>query len=469
MERYYLAIDIGASGGRHILGHLENKRLVLEEIYRFENGMEEVDGQLCWNLDRLFAEIKKGMKLCREAGKIPYSMGIDTWAVDFVLLDAKGQRLANAVSYRDSRNLGMDRLVYEHISEEELYQRTGIQKQPFNTVYQMMAVKSRTPELLEQVETMLMIPDYFHYLLTGNMAAEYTNATTTQLVSAGTGDWDFELIDRLGYKRELFPPIQNPGTVLGELLKDIQEEVGFNCQVVLPATHDTGSAVAAVPAQKEPFLYISSGTWSLMGTELQEADCSEQSRQHNFTNEGGYEHRFRYLKNIMGLWMIQSVKKELGKDKSYGEICSEASKADISSIVDCNAPRFLAPVSMTAEVQNACRESGQQIPEGIVQVAAVIYRSLAKCYAKTAQELQELTGCTYEQLHVVGGGANADYLNALTAKETGKPVLTGPVEATATGNLAVQLIAAGELRDLHEARACIAESFPIGHYSGTIT
>ena len=464
MEKYYLAIDIGASGGRHILGHMENKRLVMEEIYRFDNGTEELDGQLCWNVDRLFAEIKKGMKLCKKKGKIPHSVGIDTWAVDFVLLDEEGQRAGNAVSYRDSRNLGMDRFVYEQITEEELYQRTGIQKQPFNTIYQLMAVKRGNPEVWDRAKTMLMIPDYFHYLLTGKSGAEYTNATTTQLVFAGTGDWDFELIDRLGYKRSLFPEIQNPGTTLGKLSREIQEEVGFDCQVVLPATHDTGSAVAAVPAQEKPFLYISSGTWSLMGTELEEADCSEQSRKHNFTNEGGYNHRYRYLKNIMGLWMIQSVKKEIGKDKSYGEICTEASKTNIRSTVDCNDPRFLAPSSMTAEVQNACRESGQQVPEGIAQVAAVIYHSLARCYAKTSQELQILTGCTYRQIHVVGGGANADYLNVLTANETGKQVLTGPVEATATGNLAVQLIAAGELQNLREARACIAESFSIGHY-----
>ena len=464
MEQYYLAIDIGASGGRHILGHLEKGKLILEEIYRFENGAREVDGQLCWDVDRLFTEIKQGMKLCKEAGKIPYSMGIDTWAVDFVLLDKNHQKIGNAVSYRDRRNQGMDQLVYEHISEEELYEKTGIQKQLFNTVYQLMAVKSRTPKLWEQAETMLMIPDYFHYLLTGNMAAEYTNATTTQLVAANTGDWDFDLIDRLGYKRSLFPSIQNPGTVLGDLRQEIQEEVGFNCKVVLPATHDTGSAVAAVPAQKEQFLYISSGTWSLMGTELKSADCSEQSRLHNFTNEGGYEHRFRYLKNIMGLWMIQSVKKEIGQGKSYGEICDEASKESISSVVDCNDSRFLAPENMTEEVKNACRESGQQVPEGIAQVASVIYRSLARCYATTVQELQKLTGCSYEHIHVVGGGANADYLNKLTAKETGMTVQAGPVEATATGNLVVQLVAAGELKDLNEARACIGESFPINTY-----
>lgn len=465
MEQYFLAIDIGASGGRHILGHLEDGRLVLEEIYRFENGMEEIDGQKCWNVERLFEEIKTGMKLCRRIGKIPVSMGIDTWAVDFVLLDKHGQRLGNAVAYRDRRSLFMDRLVYEKISEEELYHRTGIQKQSFNTIYQLMAVKSGEPVLWEQAETMLMIPDYFHYLLTGRMAAEYSNATTTQLVNADTGDWDSDLIDRLGYKRTLFQKIRQPGTVLGELNEKTAKEVGFSCWVVLPATHDTGSAVAAVPAQKEPFVYISSGTWSLMGTELSKPDCSEESRLHNFTNEGGYEHRYRYLKNIMGLWMIQSVKKELAPEKSYEEICWEAAGSRIGSIVDCNDERFLAPESMIEEVQQACRETKQQVPQGIGQIAAVIYQSLARCYAGTIDELQKQTGCIYEKIHVVGGGANAEYLNELTALETHKTVVAGPVEATAAGNVVIQLLAAGKWKNLTEARACIAESFPIRKYT----
>ena len=297
------------------------------------------------------------------------------------------------------------------------------------------------------------------------MAAEYSNATTTQLVNADTGDWDSDLIDRLGYKRTLFQKIRQPGTVLGELNEKTAKEVGFSCWVVLPATHDTGSAVAAVPAQKEPFVYISSGTWSLMGTELSKPDCSEESRLHNFTNEGGYEHRYRYLKNIMGLWMIQSVKKELAPEKSYEEICWEAAGSRIGSIVDCNDERFLAPESMTEEVQQACRETKQQVPQGIGQVAAVIYQSLARCYAGTIDELQKQTGCFYEQIHVVGGGANAEYLNELTALETHKTVVAGPVEATAAGNVVIQLLAAGKWKNLTEARTCIAESFPIRKYT----
>ncbi len=259
-----------------------------------------------------------------------------------------------------------------------------------------------------------------------------------------------------------------PGTELGYLKEDIAEEIGYNCKVVLPATHDTGSAVVAVPVTdddtEKSALYISSGTWSLMGTELSEADCSKESRQHNLTNEGGYQYRFRYLKNIMGLWMIQSVKKEIGGELGFGEICEAASRCDISSIVDCNDDRFLAPANMTEEVKSACRESGQKEPEGIAEVASVIYNSLAKCYADTKKEIEIITGKNYDSIHIIGGGANADYLNRLTAKATGKKVLAGPVEATAIGNLAVQMIADGVLDGLNDARKCILNSFPIKVY-----
>lgn len=464
MEKYYLAIDIGASSGRHILSHMEGGNMVLEEIHRFPNGMVEKQGQKVWDIDALFGEIRTGMKKCRELGKIPVSVGIDTWAVDFVLLDREDKRIGNAVAYRDGRTKNMDKKVYELIDEKELYGRTGIQKQLFNTIYQLMALKEKDPDALQGAAKLLMIPDYFHFLLTGNAAAEYTNATTTQLVNAKTNDWDWELIRRLGYPDSIFQKIQMPGTELGALKADIAEEVGYTCKVVLPATHDTGSAVMAVPVENGSALYISSGTWSLMGTELLKADCSEQSRQHNLTNEGGYQHRFRYLKNIMGLWMIQSVKKEIGGELEFGEICEAASKCGIPSVVDCNAERFLAPRNMTEEVKAACRESGQQEPEGIAETAAVIYNSLAECYAEAAREIEEMTGTSYDCIHIIGGGANADYLNRLTAKATGKKVCAGPVEATAVGNLAAQMIADGALEDLKDARKCIRASFPIREY-----
>ncbi len=464
MDSYYLAIDIGASSGRHILAHLENGKMELEEIHRFPNGMVEKDGENVWDVDELFAQIKIGMKKCGETGKIPVSVGIDTWGVDFVLLDKTGRRIGNAVAYRDGRTKGMDREVYRYISEEELYARTGIQKQLFNTVYQLMALKMKNPSQLEQAETLLMMPDYLHYLLSGAAVTEYTNATTGQLVNPDTKDWDFELIDRLGYPRKIFRKIVAPGTVLGNLTDEIQKEVGFDCKVVAPATHDTGSAVIAVPTDSDNTLYISSGTWSLMGTELEKANCSPESRANNLTNEGGYDYHFRYLKNIMGLWMIQSVKKEIGDGLGFGEICDMASKCEISSLVDCNDDRFLAPADMTKEVQAACRESGQQVPEDIGEVACVIYNSLAKCYAGTIREIEAITGLHYDKIHIVGGGANADYLNRLTARETGVPVYAGPTEATAIGNLAAQMIALGDLRDLKDARACVRRSFELREY-----
>ena len=487
MANYYLAIDIGASSGRHILGHLENGKMVLEEIHRFPNGNVSKDGELTWDIDGLFAEILAGMKKCKEADKIPVSVGIDTWGVDVVLLDEADKRIGNAVGYRDSGTKDMDKEVYKLLPEEALYARTGIQKQIFNTVYQLMAWKMRKPELFAQAKTMLMVPDYLHFLLSGVKATEYTDATTTQLVSPVTKDWDWDLIEMLHYPDSIFQKIVLPGTCLGTLTEEVQQAVGFNCKVVLPAAHDTASAVIAVPVAKDaepvlqqvkseqaegteqtlkqsPLLYISSGTWSLMGTELFEANCSEQSKVHNLTNEGGYDYRFRYLKNIMGLWMIQSVKKEIGQEYSFGEICEMASKTSVSSLVDANDDRFLAPENMTEEIKQACAESGQQVPETLAEVAAVIYNSLAKCYAKTVEELEELTGNRFEGIHIVGGGSNADYLNQLTAAATGRIVYAGPTEATAIGNLSVQMLSAGELKDLADARGCVYQSFDIKVY-----
>ena len=464
MNPYYLAVDIGASSGRHILAHLENGKMVLEEVHRFPNGMVEKDGENVWDVDELFAQIKLGMKKCGELGKIPVSVGVDTWGVDFVLLDDKGERIGNAVAYRDGRTRGMDEEVYKVIPEDALYARTGIQKAIFNTIYQLMALKVRRPEQLAEAETLLMMPDYFHYLLSGVAATEYTEATTGQLICPETKDWDMELIEKLGYPKKIFRKIVTPGTMLGELTREVQEEVGFTCKVVVPATHDTGSAVIAVPTDSDNALYISSGTWSLLGTERMQANCSPESKANNMTNEGGYEYRFRDLKNIMGLWMIQSVKKEIGGDLSFGEICEMASGCSITSIVDCNDDRFLAPANMTEEVRAACRETGQQVPEGLAEIASVIYNSLAKCYARTIKGLEGITGCKYDCIHIVGGGANADYLNRLTAEATGIPVYAGPTEATAIGNVAAQMITAGDLTDLKAARKCVFDSFDIVKY-----
>ena len=472
---YYLAVDIGASSGRHILSHMENGKIILEEVYRFPNSMAKKDGHLIWDSKRLFTEILTGMKKCKEREIVPVSMGIDTWAVDFALLDEHGNLLTDTYGYRDDRTFGMDEKVYELISEDELYTRTGIQKQVFNSIYQLMAVKCNQPQILKKVDTMLMIPDYFHYLLTGKKVTEYTNATTTQLVNPDTHDWDMELIHRLGFPKKIFTEIKKPGSEIGFLTSEIQKEVGFNCKVVLPATHDTASAVMAVPITerlknakegqlRDTALYISSGTWSLLGTELMQANCSMDSKICNFTNEGGYDYRFRYLKNIMGMWMINSAKKEIATEYSFSEICKCASKENISSIVDVNDDRFLAPDSMVRQIQLACEETGQQVPEGIAQVAAVIYNSLADSYAKAVEEIEQITGQTFESIYIVGGGANATYLNKLTAKACKKHVYAGLAEATAVGNVVAQMITAGELENLSDARTCIANSFEIKCY-----
>ena len=465
MTKYYLAVDIGASSGRLILGHLENGKMELEEVHRFENGMVKKDGELCWEFDRLFQEIKNGLKKCKEIGKIPVSMGVDTWGVDFVLMDKDDKVLGNTVGYRDHRNEGMDEEVYKTISLEDLYARTGIQKAIFNTVYQLMAVKTKHPEYLEQAETMLHVPDYFHYLLTGKKTCEYTEATTGQLVNAETKDWDYELIDKLGYPRKMFQKLIMPGTSVGHFTEEVKAEVGFDVEVVAPATHDTGSAVLAVPANDDDFIYISSGTWSLMGIEREKADCSKKSCEMNFTNEGGYAGRFRYLKNIMGLWMIQSVRHEYDDKYGFAEICQMAEEAkDFPSRVDANDECFLSPESMIEEVKDYCRRTGQKVPETLGEIATVIYTSLAECYAKTAKELEEMTGRTFSRIHVVGGGSNAGYLNELTARATGTEVHAGPGEATAIGNITAQMLKAEEFKSIEEARTTIHESFGIKVY-----
>ena len=463
--KYYLAVDIGASSGRHILGSYQNGKLVLEEIHRFENNIRVIDEHLSWDVDYLFHEIIVGMKKCKELDKIPLSMAIDTWAVDYIFLDRHGKRIGNAISYRDHRTDNIDQEVYKIVSAEELYERTGIQKQLFNTLYQLMAVKKYTPEILTQVSSMLMIPDYFSYLLTGRQVCEYTNASTTQLVSSNTRNWDRELIEQLGYPQTMFKEIIEPGTIIGNLTDIVQESVGFDTKVIATASHDTASAVVSVPALREDFIYISSGTWSLMGMERNIADCSLESMQANFTNEGGYNHRFRYLKNIMGLWMIQSLRRELEETLSFNELCQMAkANQNFPSRVDVNDCCFLSPDSMIKAIQDYCQNSNQPIPKTAGELANVIYQSLAISYAATIEEIEMLTRKKYEAIYIVGGGGNAEYLNELTAKATGKVIYTGPVEATATGNIVVQMLNNQVFASLVEARKCIKNSFEIKKY-----
>lgn len=455
MKSYYLAIDIGASSGRHILGSLEDGKISLEEIYRFDNGMEKRGDCLCWNTEALFDHILEGMKRCREAGKIPVSLGIDTWGVDFVLLDQEEHIIGEAVGYRDHRTDSMQQEAEQLVSARELYERTGIQSQSYNTLYQLMAVKKTHPDHLKKARVLLFTPDYYHYLLTGVKNQEYTIATTSQLVNAHTRSWDYELIDRLGFPRKLFCKLQAPGTPIGRLKPDIAKQVGFDCLVVAPASHDTASAVAALPSKDKDNLYISSGTWSLMGIEAAEPNCTEKARLAGFTNEGGYRNTCRFLKNIMGLWMIQSVRKEIGNGVSYAEICESASREVIASIVDCNDSSFLSPDSMTGAVRQFCLRTGQQVPQTLPEYAAVIYSSLAKSYAEALNQIEELSGRHYSRIHIIGGGSRADYLNRLTGKHTGREIQAGPEEATAIGNLLVQMLYHREFASLAAARLCI--------------
>jgi rhamnulokinase len=464
MIQYYLAIDIGASSGRHMIGWLNQGKFKLEEVYRFENGMTRKNQHLSWDTRKLFKEILNGLKECVRIGKIPSYMGIDTWGVDFVLLDKNDRMIGEAVGYRDSRTIGMDKLVDDKISFEDLYGRTGIQKLPFNTIYQLMAIKTQQPEQLKQAKSLLMIPEYFNYLLTEKKMAEYTNATSTGLINAKTNQWDFDLIKTLAYPIDIFQDLAMPGASLGGFTKEIQEIVGFDCKVLLPATHDTGSAIVALPSNEDETLYLSSGTWSLMGVERLEADTTIKSRVYNFTNEGGYNYRYRYLKNIMGLWMIQELKRELDDKYSFAQLCSMASTSKITSIVDCQDVRFLAPESMIKTLQSYCEEKGMTVPQTPVDLAAVIYNSLAECYASVVSELKQLTGKHYAAINIIGGGSNADYLNKIIVARTGIDVYAGPTEATAIGNIAVQMLATGLFKDLQEVRTCIYHSFEIKYY-----
>ncbi|MHB8129561.1 MAG: rhamnulokinase [Mobilitalea sp.] len=465
MGDYYLAVDVGASSGRHILGWIENGRLKTEEVYRFSNNLTKKNGHLCWDFQKLYDEILTGLKRCKELDKCPLSMGIDTWGVDFVLLDSDDKVLGDTVGYRDKRTEGMDVKVYEIISEQELYARNGIQKEIFNSIYQLYAIKEEYPQYLQQAKAYLMTPEYFNFLLTGVKKAEYTISSTSQLMYAETKNWDYELLDLLGYPRGIFMPICMPGTEVGCLRSEIAAEIGYDLKVMLVGSHDTASAVVAVPATDQEVIYISSGTWSLMGVERLVPDLSRKSQKLNFTNEGGYNYRFRYLKNIMGLWMIQSIRHELEDKYSFAELCELADQYNtFSSRLDVNKEDFLSPDNMLLAVRNYLLKTGQELPQNTGELAACIYQSLAECYAETVKELEEITGKTYPCIHIVGGGSNADYLNRLTAEKTGKTVYAGPGEATSIGNIAVQLLSAGVFVDLREARNCINQSFEIKEY-----
>lgn len=455
--KYYLSIDIGASSGRHILSSVQNGKLVLEEVYRFENGMTQKDGHLVWEYEKLFSNIIAGLKECKKLDKIPVSVGIDTWGVDYALIDADGKVIGDVYAYRDGRTEEPIKKVHEIIPFETLYKRTGSQFQIYNTIYQLYTDKLSGK--LDKAERFLMMPDFFNYLLTGVMKNEFTNASTTGLMSAKTRDWDMETVKELGLPEKLFKELSDPATLVGNLKPEIAKEIGYDLKVVLPATHDTASAVMAVPEIGQP-LYISSGTWSLLGIESPVAISTEEALKENFTNEGGYERSTRFLKNIMGLWMIQCVRREYNKKYSWGDFVTLSKEVkDFNSIVDVNYNSFLAPASMIEAIKDYCRKTGQKVPETPGEIALCVYDSLAVCYKRAVETVERVTGYKFDTIHIVGGGCQNSYLNELTAKRTGRRVVAGPVEATAIGNALSQLLYDGAVKNINEAKELVKVSF----------
>ena len=459
--KYYLAIDIGASSGRHILGHVEDGRMVTEEIYRFANSPRTVtEGgrrSLRWDIDALRREILAGLRRAGELGRVPYSIGIDTWGVDYVLLDSCDRVIDGAYCYRDSRTDESMARALELIPFERLYELTGIQHAKINTVFQLYADK--LSGRLDGARRFLMLPDYFHFLLTGKKANEYTNSTTTGLLDARTHTWSDEILGALGIDRAIFGEPLQPGTFLGELSDEVAREVGYRARVILPATHDTASAVLAAPLGAAPSPYISSGTWSLLGIERPQAETGRAALESNYSNEGSLGGSFRLQKNIMGLWMIQQVRRELaerGEEYSFAELESLARASVTDARVDVDDQRFLAPESMIGELEDAL---GRSLSVG--EMAYCIFASLAEGYAKSLDDLSGITGERFETLNIIGGGSKNGLLNELSAASTGLRIITGPTEGTAIGNLMLQMIGAGELSDVATGRALVRNSFDI--------
>ena len=451
MHTYYLAIDIGASSGRHILSHIENEKLVLEEIYRFENNLVADENGLIWNIENLFSNVLNGIKKCKEIGKIPKSIAIDTWGVDYVLLDENKKEIKPCYCYRDSRTNAVVDEVESLVSPARLYEKTGIQKQNFNTIYQLYADKKSGR--LHNAKYFLMIPEYLSFKLTGEIKNEYTNATTTGLVNAKAKTWDTDIIYALGLTEVLLPPLSLPSSLVGELSDDIQKVVGFNCAVLFAPSHDTASAVCACPMADND-LYISSGTWSLIGTEITEPILNDNARKLNFTNEGGIDYRFRFLKNYMGMWLFQNIRRNLNKSMTYDEMMSLAMNCSEYKYFDVNDSTLVAPKNMIDAIGKLIGSNDL----GLILNSA--YHSLAKSYKEAVREIEAVTGKRFDAIHIVGGGCQDKYLNALTRDYTGKSVTAGPIEATATGNIVSQIMYDKKI-SLAAARDLIKNSFDI--------
>lgn len=445
-----IAVDLGAESGRVMAVHLDGKQFELEELHRFPNPVTEVNGTLYWDILHLWRNIQAGIEKGKQYN--PLSIAVDTWAIDFALLDENGDLLANPVMYRDSRSDGMMEKVFEIVPKHEVFQQTGIQFMQINTLYQMMSLVDAKSPLLNQAKTFLTIPDLLNYWLTGVKVCEFTNATTTQMLNPKTGTWAFDMLEKLGIPTHIFPEIVQPGSKIGDY---------DGIPVIAPATHDTGSAVAGVPTQHENYAYISSGTWSLVGIEVTEAIISDESLDANVTNEGGLDSSYRLLKNVMGLWILQQCRvawASEGQEYSYSELVELAKEAEsLKYLFDVDDSRFLTAGNHPQHIQDWCSEHNLAVPQTHGEIVRCVLESLALKYRAVLEKIQSISGQAIDVLHIVGGGTQNELLNQFTANATGKIVITGPIEATVVGNASVQFIASGELENIAQARQIIAE------------
>lgn len=468
-QKQVLAFDFGASSGRAILATLNGGRIKMEEVHRFSNDPVMLGDTMYWDTLRQFFEIKQGIVKAKLKGGFA-SLGIDTWGVDFGLLDERGHLLESAVHYRDDRTVGMQEEVFKALPKDELYRLTGNQFENFNTVFQLYALVKKRPELLERARTLLLTPDLFNYFLTGAKKAEYTMATTTQLLDARNKIWSARITEALQIPAEILPEIVPSGTIVGEISPAICEELGISAaKVVSVASHDTQSAVVAVPTDQTDFLFISCGTWSLFGTELTAPIINDTTLDINISNEGGYGNTTTLLKNIIGLWLVQESRRQWireGQEYGFGELEQLAAAAKpLQSFIDPDAPEFTPAGNMPRRIQEFCRRTGQVVPETVGEIVCCINQSLALKYRHTLEQIESCTGKHYEQINMIGGGIQSKMLCQMTANASQRTVIAGPIEATALGNIAVQFMALGEIRDMAEARRIVANSEPTFTYA----
>ena len=473
-ERVYLAIDLGAESGRVIAGRWNGKKLTLEEIHRFPNGGVWLGDTLRWDTMRLWAEIQHGLALAgKKFGKKIVSVGADTWGVDYVLLDKHGEMLGQPYCYRDARTNGIMEAAFKRVPRAEIFAQTGLQFMQFNTLFQLLAAQKFTPGTLAAADCLLLTPDFLHWALCGARAVEFTNGSTTQCMNALLRDWAEPLLKRFKLPTRIFPKIVTPGTKLGKIRSSLAERLGLaGVEVVAPPTHDTASAVAGVPTAntgKSNWAYLSSGTWSLMGAEVSDASLTPRTLELNFTNEGGVDGTYRLLKNIVGLWLVQQCKRAFdaaGRKFEYAELAALAAKAKpLRSLINADDPRFLNPPNMVKAIQDFGKETRQPVPRTEGELVRCAYESLALKYRQVLAGLEELTDNRIEVIHIVGGGSKSEILNQFTADACQRPVVTGPVEATAMGNLLTQIRASGELGTLADMRAVIRKSAEVKRYT----